>query len=101
MIKIEVVSLLKTLTELSASDYPSSGQKPKGKASDGGKGSEDEDDDGGADDAEMFRMDAKMAAYLRGMVDARKGAKERRVALANLRLRALSLIETFAKKVKA
>ena len=62
-------------------------------------GSDDDDDDGGADDAEMFRMDAKMAAYLRGMVDARKGAKERKAALANLRLRALALIETFAKKV--
>ena len=60
---------------------------------------DDDDDDGGADDAEMFRMDAKMAAYLRGMVDARKGAKERKAALANLRLRALALIETFAKKV--
>lgn len=62
-------------------------------------GDEDEDDDG-ADDAEMFRMDAKMAAYLRGMVDARQGAKERRAALCNLRLRALALIDTFAKKVR-
>jgi hypothetical protein len=44
-------------------------------------------------------MDAKMAAYLRGMIDARQGAKERRAALCNLRLRALALIETFAKKV--
>ena len=45
-------------------------------------------------------MDAKMAAYLRGMVDARQGAKERRAALCNLRLRALALIDTFAKKVR-
>ena len=73
------------------------GRKPKGKTGD--EDDDDDDDDDGADDAEMFRMDAKMAAYLRGMVDARKGAKERQVALANLRLRALTLIEMFAKKV--
>ncbi|KAG1677626.1 hypothetical protein FOA52_010407 [Chlamydomonas sp. UWO 241] len=69
------------------------------KDKDGSSDSDDEKESEGADDADMFRMDAKMAAYLRGMVDQRKGAKERRVALASLRLRALTLVEAYAKKV--
>ncbi len=69
----------------------------------GGDDDEDEEDEEeeseGMDDATMFRMDDKMAAYLRNMVDARRGAKERKAALSNLRLRALSLIEAFARRL--
>ena len=41
-------------------------------ASDDEDGDDESDADDNMDDAAMFRMDSKMAAYLRNMVDARK-----------------------------
>eukprot|EP00798_Chlamydomonas_sp_ICE-L_P019314 gene19314-25966_t len=69
-----------------------------GKKNDSDDSDEGEEDDDGADDDAMFRMDDKMAAYLRTMVDARKGAREQKLALNNLKLRALMLMEIFARK---
>ncbi len=54
------------------------------------------------DDEAMFRMDDKLAAYFKSMVGGRAGgqaAAERAAALLNFRLRALALIEVYAKKV--
>ncbi|GLI61735.1 hypothetical protein VaNZ11_004161, partial [Volvox africanus] len=66
------------------------------------KDDESEDGDEGLDDEAMFRMDDKLAAYFRSLAGGRPGsteAAERAAALLNFRLRALALLETFAKKV--
>ncbi|PNH10963.1 hypothetical protein TSOC_002263 [Tetrabaena socialis] len=54
------------------------------------------------DDEAMFRMDSKLAAYFKSISGGRAGgaaAVERAAALMNFRLRALALLEVFAKKV--
>jgi hypothetical protein len=59
----------------------------------------DDSDSEGADDAEMFKMDAKLAAYMRAVADKRASAREMKAALAALKFRALSLLEVYARKV--
>ncbi|GIM10483.1 hypothetical protein Vretimale_14025 [Volvox reticuliferus] len=84
------------------SAHGGSGKKVSGKGSRGNDEDKSEDDDEGLDDEAMFRMDDKLAAYFRSLVGGRAGsteAAERASALLNFRLRALALLEAFAKKV--
>ncbi|GFR51036.1 hypothetical protein Agub_g13364, partial [Astrephomene gubernaculifera] len=62
---------------------------------------DDDEDDGDMDDEAMFRLDDKLAAYFRTLAGGRSGgaaAAERASALLNFRLRALALLEMFAKR---
>jgi hypothetical protein len=53
------------------------------------------------DDEAMFRIEPKIAEYLRAAADQRRGAREAAEALAALRFKALTLLESFARKVGA
>lgn len=51
-----------------------------------------------ATDEQMFRMDAKLAAYFSTLRDGRIGAKSNRQELINFKMRVLALLESFVKK---
>jgi hypothetical protein len=52
------------------------------------------------DDEAMFRIEPKIAEYLRAAADEKRGAREAAEALAALRFKALTLLEVYARKVR-
>lgn len=71
-----------------------------GAASPSGQGN-DSDDGLGATDAEMFRMDAKLAAYFATIKNGKGGnAKAAAEQLDQFKLRVVTLLEYFLKRVR-